>query len=134
MDITEIKLIKAAEKMVEAIEYRFGEGTIKDGKVNLVNLRDWSLRIAGARELMRILPLYMHSRVDSKDCKIYNKAIIELIMSSPVNMDNFLTQAYPIRYKDHIRDKKGKLISCKAVFVEQKTIYKEIEYDCSRID
>ena len=57
-------LIRQAEKMVEAIELRFGEGTVKDGMVNLTNLRDWSLRIAGARELMRMLPLYMHTKAE----------------------------------------------------------------------
>ena len=112
--------------MVEAIELRFGEGTLKDGKVNLTNLRDWSLRIAGARELMRLLPKYMHPKTD-KDHNVYNKAIIELIMSSPINMDRFLTQECPIRYTEHKRDKKGKLISCKAVFVEYVTTYKIIE-------
>ena len=119
-------LIRQAEKMVEAIELRFGEGTVKDGMVNLTNLRDWSLRIAGARELMRMLPLYMHPKTD-KDHNVYNKAIIELIMSSPINMDRFLTQEFPIRYTEHKRDKKGKLISCKAVFVKEVITYKKIE-------
>lgn len=124
--MTEKQLIKQAEKMVEAIELRFGEGTIKGGMVNLTRLQQWSWRIAGARQLMRILPLYMFGKKE-KDGAIYNKAVIELIMSSPVNMDRFLNQEYSIRYTEHQRDKKGNLIECKAVFVERVTTYKTIE-------
>ena len=124
--MTEKQLIKQAEKMVEAIELRFGEGTIKGGMVNLTRLQQWSWRIAGARQLMRILPLYMFGKKE-KDGAIYDKAVIELIMSSPVNMDRFLNQEYSIRYTEHQRDKKGKLIECKAVFVERVTTYKTIE-------
>ena len=124
--MTEKQLIKQAEKMVEAIELRFGEGTIKGEQVNLTRLREWSWRISGARQLMRVLPLYM-SGAKEKDWGIYNKAIIELIMTSPINMDRFLNQEYQIRYTDHQRDKKGKLIGCKAVFVEKVITYKNIE-------
>lgn len=124
--MTEKQLIKQAEKMVETIELRFGEGTIKGEQVNLTRLREWSWRISGARQLMRVLPLYM-SGAKEKDGEIYNKAIIELIMASPINMDRFLNQEYQIRYTDHQRDKKGKLIGCKAVFVEKVITYKNIE-------
>lgn len=124
--MTEKQLIKQAEKMVETIELRFGEGTIKGEQVNLTRLREWSWRISGARQLMRVLPLYMF-RAKEKDREIYNKATIELIMSSPINMDRFLNQEYQIRYTEHQRDKRGKLIGCKAVFVEKVTTYKNIE-------
>jgi hypothetical protein len=124
--MTEKQLIKQAEKMVETIELRFGEGTIKGEQVNLTRLREWSWRISGARQLMRVLPLYMF-RAKEKDREIYNKATIELIMSSPINMDRFLNQEYQIRYTEHQRDKKGKLIGCKAVFVEKVITYKNIE-------
>lgn len=124
--MTEKYLIKIASQRVDEIEYRFGEGTIKDGKVNLARLNEWSWKIAGARQLMRILPLYMYSPKD-KDAKVYNQAIIDLIMSSPLNMDRFLNQEYEIRYTDHKRDKKGKLIGCKAIFAKKVITYKNVE-------
>lgn len=53
----------------------------------------------------------------SKEDKVINKAIFDLILSSKSNMEYFLTEKYEIRLKDHKYDKRGKLISCTAYYL-----------------
>lgn len=124
--ITERWLVRQASKQVEAIELRFGECVVKDGQVNLTRLNEWAWRIAGARQLMRVLLMHMNSTRD-KDHAVYNEAIVRLIMESPINMDRFLTQEYEIRYRNHERNKKGKLIHCEAFFAKKQVTYIEVE-------
>ncbi|MCM1140210.1 MAG: hypothetical protein NC453_16715 [Muribaculum sp.] len=66
-------------------------------------------------------------KVTAED-RIYNKAIIDLLLSSKDNAERFIYQDYDeIRFKDHERDKKGKLIRCRAYFAQRVTSYKELE-------
>lgn len=63
-----------------------------------------------------------------KDDKIYNKAMIDLIMQDSVSMDRFLAHDYDdIRFTDHERDKKGKLVKCRAYFEKRVTTSVEIK-------
>ena len=63
-----------------------------------------------------------------KDAPIYNKAVIDLIMTDSVSMDRFLSRDFDhIQYTDHERDKKGKLIKCRAYFAKRVTTCVEIK-------
>lgn len=63
-----------------------------------------------------------------KDDKIYNKAIIDLIMQDSVSIDRFLAHDYDdIRFTGHERDKKGKLVKCRAYFTKRVTTSVEIK-------
>ncbi len=93
-----------------------------------------SIYIDGARDMLLRLRDYLlleEPHVNGKvtaDGKIYNKAIFDLLLSSKDNTDMFLTQGYDeIRFTDHERDKKGKLIKCRAYFAKKMTIYQEIK-------
>ncbi len=92
----------------------------------------WSWYIDGARTMLRLLRDNLlceepHNTKVTKDERIYNKAILDLIMDSKDNVDKFLSQNYDeIRYTDHERDKKGKLIKCRAYFAKRVIVYKEI--------
>lgn len=87
----------------------------------------WSWYIDGARTMLLRLrenflceePHNVEFKIRKED-KIYNKAILDLIMDSKDNVDRFLSQNYDeIRFTDHVRDKKGKLIKCRAYFAKR---------------
>lgn len=86
--------------------------------------------IDGAREMLRKLRDYSltgDAPAKAED-RIYNKAIIDLLLSSKDAADRFLSDDYSeIRFTDHERDKKGKLLKCRAYFAKKATIYQEIK-------
>lgn len=95
----------------------------------------WSWYIDGARTML--LRLRENCLCDEPKPKgygkdkyhqIYQKAVLDLIMDSKDNVDRFLSQDYDeIRFKDHERDKKGKLIKCRAYFAKRVTTCVEIK-------
>ena len=94
----------------------------------------WGIYIDGARNML--LQLRNHLLLDepkqgikrTSEERIINKAIIDLILFSKDNTDRFLTEGYDeIRLTDHKRDKKGKLVSCRAYFARKITSYQEIK-------
>lgn len=100
----------------------------------LRKLQIWAWYIKGAREML--LRLREHSLCEephpgnvnkvTKEDKIINKAILDLIMSSKENVDRFLMGEYEIRLTDHERDKKGRLVKCRAYFAQKVIKYKEV--------
>ena len=84
------------------------------------NLHEWSERMQGAREMLiklyeddnMILPLGVKRSEDS----VYTKAIVNLLASDLKNVQEYLLGTN-IGFRNHIRDKKGKLISCEAYFL-----------------
>ena len=87
------------------------------------NLHEWSWKMQGAREmLLAIIDSVNASKgrflLDSagKDSKVYHDAIVRLILDNLDNTQKFLMKN-PIGYRNHVRDKKGKLIGCEAYFV-----------------
>ena len=84
------------------------------------NLHEWSNRMQGAREMLvklyendnMILPLGVKRSEDM----VYTKAIVSLLSSELKNIQEYLLGAN-IGFRNHVRDKKGKLISCEAYFV-----------------
>lgn len=89
------------------------------------NLHEWSNRMQGAREmLLAIIDSVNESKgrffLDSagKDSKVYHDAIVQLILDNLDNTQKFLMKK-PIGYRNHVRDKKGKLASREAYFIEQ---------------
>ena len=87
------------------------------------NLYEWSWKMQGAREmLLAIIDSVNKSKgrflldSDGKDSKVYHDAIVRLILDNLDNTQKFLMKN-PIGYRNHVRDKKGKLIGCEAYFV-----------------
>ena len=84
------------------------------------NLYEWSNRMQGAREMLiklyeddkMILPLGLKRSED----RVYTKAIVNLLISDLINVQEYLLGTN-IGFRNHVRDKKGKLISCEAHFV-----------------
>ena len=86
------------------------------------NLHEWSERMQGAREMLikfyeddkMILPLGVKRSEDM----VYTKAIVSLLASDLRYVQEYLLGTN-IGFRNHIRDKKGKLVSCEAYFVKQ---------------
>ena len=84
------------------------------------NLHEWSNRMQGAREMLiklyeddkMILPL----GVKRSEEIVYTKAIVNLLAIDLRNVQEYLLGTN-IGFRNHVRDKKGKLVSCEAYFV-----------------
>ena len=84
------------------------------------NLHIWSERMQGAREMLiklyeddnMILPLGLKRSEDM----VYTKAIVSLLASDLKNIQEYLLGTN-IGFRNHVRDKKCKLMSCEAYFV-----------------
>ena len=84
------------------------------------NLHEWSNKMQGAREMLiklyeddnMILPLGLKRSEDM----VYTKAIVNLLASDLKNVYEYLLGTN-IGFRNHVRDKKGKLMSCEAYFV-----------------
>lgn len=61
------------------------------------------------------------------DGLVINKALVDLLLSGKTNCDRFLMDEYQIRLTDHERDKKGKLVKCRAYFAKEVTMYQEVK-------
>ena len=94
--------------------------TNKENNNGFENLHEWSERMQGAREMLiklyeddkMILPLGVKRSEDI----VYTKAIVNLLSSELKNVQEYLLGTN-IGFRNHVRDKKGKLISCEAYFV-----------------
>lgn len=84
------------------------------------NLHEWSNRMKGAREMLvklyenenMILPLGVKRSEDM----VYTKAIVNLLISDLRNVQEYFLGTN-IGFRNHVRDKKGKLVSCEAYFM-----------------
>ena len=92
----------------------------KENNNGIENLHEWSNRMQGAREMLvklyeddnMILPVGVKRSED----RVYTKAIVTLLESDLRYIQEYLLGTN-IGFRNHIRDKKGKLISCEAYFV-----------------
>ena len=84
------------------------------------NLHEWSNRMQGAREML--IKLYEDDKmilpvgVKRSEDMVYTKAIVNLLISDLRNVQEYLLGTN-IGFRNHVRDKKGKLVSCEAYFV-----------------
>ena len=85
------------------------------------NLHEWSNRMQCAREMLiklyeddkMILPVCMKRSED----RVYTKAIFTLLSSDLKNIQEYLLGTN-IGFRNHVRDKKGKVVSCEAYFIK----------------
>ena len=92
----------------------------KENNNGIENLHEWSNRMQGAREMLvklyeddnMILPLGVKRSED----RVYTKAIVNLLTSDLKNVHEYLLETN-ICFRNHVRDKKGNLISCEAYFM-----------------
>lgn len=116
----EDKIIAQAQ---DILERRMAVQT--DIKINLQNLAYYSAYYQGARNAAeKLIPYVMQNY--RGDEKVYIKAELDLITSSLRNMQIWLDKTQ-ICFRNHKRDKKGKLESCECYFVEQRNVITEVK-------
>lgn len=94
-------------------------------KVSLNNIIHYSAYMQGARiAMIRLHELYKPS--SKSEDKIYTDAVFKLITSDIRYTALFLEGATDIFYRNHVRDKKGRLVSVEAYFGERVTTVREL--------
>lgn len=84
------------------------------------NLHEWSNRMQGAREML--IKLYENDNmilpigVKRSEDRVYTKAIVNLLAIDLRNIQEYFLGTN-IGFRNHVRDKKGKLVNCEAYFV-----------------
>ena len=92
----------------------------KENNSGFENLHEWSERMQGAREML--IKLYENDNmilpigVKRSEDRVYTKAIVNLLASDLKNIQEYFLGTN-IGFRNHVRDKKGKLISCEAYFL-----------------
>lgn len=99
----------------------------KDIKVNLLHIAMYASYYKGAlMAVKKVTDSLLIGNKPKKDDWIYLKSEWSLITSSKRNMQLYL-DGTEIRYRNHQRNKKGKLESVEAYFVERRNIIQEIK-------
>jgi hypothetical protein len=118
----EDKIIARAQDILErrmAVE--------KDIKINLQNLVYYGAYYQGAiMAVKKITDSLLNGNKPKKDDWIYLKAEWSLITSSKRNMQLYL-DGTEIRYRNHQRNKKGKIESVECYFVEHRNVISEVK-------
>ena len=118
----EDKIIRQAQDILEkrmAVE--------KDIKINLQNLIYYSAYYLGALQATRRVTedVLTGDKPKGEDW-IYKKAFWDLITASKRNMQLYL-DGTEMRFRNHKRNKRGKLESCECYFVEQRNVITEVK-------
>ena len=118
----EDKIIAQAQDIIErrmAIE--------KDIKINLQHIAMYAAYYQGAlMAVRRVTDSLLNGNKPKKDDWLYLKSEWDLITSSKRNMQLYL-DGTETRYRNHQRNKRGKLESVECYFVERKNIIQEIK-------
>ena len=96
-----------------------------DIKINLHNVMYYGAYLLGAQITAEKLIPYVIQNYRGDD-KVYIKSELDTITSSKRNMQLWLDDT-PMRYRNHKRDKKGKLESVECYFVEYRNIITEVK-------
>lgn len=94
-------------------------------KISLQNVMYYGAYLLGAQMVANELIPYVMQNYRGDD-KVYIKAELDTITSSKRNMQLWLEDT-PMRYRNHKRDKNGKLESVEAYFVEYRNIITEVK-------
>lgn len=133
--MTNEELIERTVRIRESKNVTLPADVVREaGRINLHKLHDWACYTEGARMMLLRLREYFlceephpgDARKVTAEDKVINKAILDLIMTDKRNVDRFLMQEHEIRITDHEKDKKGKLVKCRAYFARKVVKYEEI--------
>lgn len=117
----EDKIIRQAQDILErrmAVE--------KDIKVNLQNVVYYGAYYMGAVMAVRKVVVDLLISKPKGDDWVYLEAFLKFITKDKRSMQLFL-DGTEIRYRNHKRNKKGKLESCECYFVEYRNIITEVK-------
>lgn len=84
--------------------------------VNMSNLQQWSAYIQGAQEILLRWKDEFEPYLKPAE-RVYFRAEINLALSDMRATERYLLRD-KIGYRNHVKDKSGKLISCEAYFID----------------
>ena len=93
-------------------------------KINVQRLAMYASYYQGARMIGVKVLEGIQNRKPKGDDWVYLEAEWRLYTESVRNMQLYI-DGYEVRYRNHQKDKRGKLIRCEAYFVERRTIFTE---------
>lgn len=93
-------------------------------KINVQRLAMYASYYQGARMIGVKVLEGIQKRKPKGDDWVYLEAEWRLYTESVRNMQLYM-DGYEVRYRNHQKDKRGKLIRCEAYFVERRTIFTE---------
>lgn len=98
--------------------------TTYEVKVSLEKMHHYSAYLQGARTAF----MMMHERYKAKkgEDAVYTDAVFRLITSDLRYTGMFMFGGYDIYYRNHKRDKRGKLVSVEAYFGERVSVLREV--------
>jgi len=109
--------MNTTEEKNEAITRKIACDIVDGGvKISMLSLRSYSAYCKGLRDAYALLFPRMIALSRGED-QVYMKAEYDLLMSSSKKCYDYNSGRYTIGYKDHVRDKSGKLIKCTAYLV-----------------
>ena len=92
----------------------------KENNNGFENLHEWSSRMQGAREMLIKLyeddKMILQMGVKRSEERVYTKAIVNLLISDLRYVQEYLIGTN-FGFRNHVQDKKGKLVSCEAYFL-----------------
>lgn len=123
----EDRIIEQARQILEAREDERAKlfAVEHDIKINVQRLAMYASYYQGAREIgVKVLNSIPQLRSTRGEEWLYLEAEWRLYTESVRNMQLYM-DGYEVRYRNHQKDKRGKLIRCEAYFVERRTIFTE---------
>lgn len=93
-------------------------------KINVQRLAMYASYYQGARMIGVKVLEGIQNRKPKGDDWVYLEAEWRLYTESVRNMQLYM-DGYEVRYRNHQKDKRGKLIRCEAYFVERRTVFTE---------
>lgn len=125
----EDRIVEKARQILEAREDERAKlfAVEHDIKINVQRLAMYASYYQGARVVgMKVLEKIPELRKARTDAWVYIEAEWKLYTSSVRNMQLYLDET-EVRFRNHQRDKKGKLISVEAYFVQRREVVTEIK-------
>ena len=123
----EQKTIERALKILEAHDDERAKrfAVENEVKIDLHKMVYYAAYYQGA--LMAAKELVGYAKWNAKgDDRIYRDAELALITQSKRTMELFMDNT-PIRYRNFVKDKKGKLVGCEAYFYQDKVLHVEVK-------
>lgn len=97
-------------------------------KINLFNVNQYSAYYQGARKAFMMMDEYFTDGFgkSASENKVYRKAVLDLI-TDDIRYTEMYMSGQDVMFRNHERDKKGKLTKCEAYFYERLEIRREVK-------
>lgn len=118
------RISRALERIANKMEARFACNI--DIPLNIHNVVQYGAYYGGVLMALNFVREEFLPSMKGDD-KVYMEASLNLATESKDNARRFIERAHEVRYRNWVRDKKGKLVKCEAFFAKKVVRYEEVE-------